>query len=45
LHPDFIVWTGDNSPHEGDFSTKEKITYTLNETSRMIMETFSDNGI
>lgn len=45
LKPDFIVWTGDNSPHEEDLSRKERITYTLNETSRMIKEAFFDNGI
>ncbi|CDW88676.1 ser thr protein phosphatase family protein [Stylonychia lemnae] len=45
IKPDVLLWTGDNSPHDGPMSSEERITYTLNQTSQMIDNAFSPDNV
>ncbi|CDW88675.1 ser thr protein phosphatase family protein [Stylonychia lemnae] len=40
INPDVIVWTGDNSPHDGYRTSEWEVTLNTNVTTQMIQQTF-----
>jgi hypothetical protein len=43
IKPDVIVWTGDNSPHDDLFTSKEEVAQAFIGTTSLIQNILSEN--